>query len=99
MYILGTDWKKQLPRNKKLKFRKQVPVHPRDRLKRKRKDELVNYFVLNKKSENDVVFIKQVPVHQSNRLRTLVAVDEKVKFIKQVPVHPRDWLKRKQLIW
>ena len=54
--------------------------------------------MLNKKSENDVVFMKQVPAHQSNRLRTLVAVDEKVKFIKQVPVHPRDRLKRKQLI-
>lgn len=54
--------------------------------------------MLNKKNDNDVVFIKQVPVHQqSTRLRTLFAVDEKVKFIKQVQVHPRDRLNKKTI--
>lgn len=54
--------------------------------------------MLNKKNDNNVVFIKQVPVHQqSTRLRTLFAVDEKVKFIKQVQVHPRDRLNKKTI--
>ena len=45
-------------------FIKQLPVNPRDRLKRTGKGELVNYNKLNKKTKNDdVFFIKQVPIH------------------------------------
>ena len=73
-----------------MKFIKQVPVHPRDWLKRKRKMELVNYNKLSKKSKNDDVdFIKQVPIYPRNRLKKLEAIDEKVKLIKQVLAHPR----------
>ena len=48
-----------------VKFVKQVPHHPRKRLKRKRKSTtLDNYSPLSKKSKNeDVTFIKQVPLH------------------------------------
>ena len=67
---------------------KQVPVHSRDWLKRKRKVKLVNYNGLSKKSKNDdVVFIKQVPINPRNRLKKLEAIDEKV--------HPRDRLRKK----
>ena len=46
-----------------IKFVKQVPLHPRERLKRKRKAELNNYNELSKKSKNGITLIKQVPVH------------------------------------
>ena len=40
--------KKANIKKEKAKFIKQVPVHPKDRLKRKRKGELVNYSELSK---------------------------------------------------
>ena len=80
---------------KEIEFVKQVSLHPRKRLKRKRKAELNNYSELSKKSKNDITFIKQAPMHPRDRFKKLAAINEKVKFIKQVPVHPRDRLKRK----
>ena len=54
----------KLRKTDEIKFIKEVPVHQRERFKRKRKAKLVNYNQLNKKSKNDgVVFIKQVPIH------------------------------------
>ena len=88
------DLKKESGTND-IEFVKQVPLHPRERLIRKRKAELNNYSELSKKSKSDITFIKQVPVHPRDRLKKLAAINEKVKFIKQVPVHPRDRLKRK----
>ena len=76
-------------------FFKQVPLYPRERLKRKRKAELNNYSELSKKSKSDITFIKQVPVHPRDRLKKLAAINEKVKFMKQVPVHPQDRLRKK----
>ena len=53
-------------------FVKQVSVHLRDRLKRKRKIKLENYNNLTKKSKgSDVTFIKQVPLHPRERLKGL----------------------------
>ena len=70
-------------------------VHPRDRLKRKRKGELINYSELSNRSKSDgVTLIKQVPVHPRRRLKKLAARNDKVEFLKQVPSHPRDRLKR-----
>ena len=87
--------KKLATKGEEVRCIKQVPVHPSDRLKRKRTDELVFHSHLNKKSKNDgVVFIKQVPIHPQDKLKKLAGIDEKVKFIKQTPVHPRDRLKR-----
>ena len=63
-------------------FIRQVPVHPRDRIKK-----------LTTAKEK-VEFIKQVPVHPRDRLKKLVAAEEKAEFIKQVPVHPKDRLKK-----
>ena len=80
-----------------VKFRKLLPLHPkdRDRLKRKRKEELGNHNKSSKKSKKDaVVFTKQVPFYQRHRLRKLEAIDEKIKFIKQVPWHLRHRLQR-----
>ena len=72
---------------------KQVPVHPRDRLARKTKD--------------DVKFVKQVPLHPRERLKrkrksslencsglTEKNKDNNVTFIKQVPLHPHKRKKR-----
>ena len=42
-----------------IEFVKQVPLHPRERLKRKRKAELNNYSELSKKSKNDITFINK----------------------------------------
>ena len=55
-------------------------------MKRNRKEELVNYNELSKKSKNDVVFIKQIQYILEINLKKLKAIDEKVKFIKQIPV-------------
>ena len=85
----------KLRKTDEVKFIKQLPIHPRDKLKRKRKEELDNYRDLSKKSRNDAfVFIKQVPIHPRDRLRKLEPNEEKLKFIKQVPSHPRDRLQR-----
>ena len=65
-------------------FIKQVPVHPRDRLK------------TLAASEEKVEFIKQVPVHSRDRLKKLATAAEKVEFIKQVPVNPRGRIKNKE---
>ena len=69
-----------------VKFVKHIPLHPRERLKRKRKSTtLDNYNHLSKKSKNeDVTFIKQVPLHLRKRLQRLAKIDEKVHFIKEV---------------
>ena len=40
---------------------KQVPLHPRERLKRKRKAELNNYNELSKKGKNDITFNSPCP--------------------------------------
>ena len=85
---------KETPGAKEVEFIKQVPLRPREKLKRKIKAELNNYSELSKKSKNDITFIRQVPTHPRDRLKKLAAINEKVKFIKQVPVHPRDRLKR-----
>ena len=63
---------------------KQVPIHPRDGLKK--------LVVIDEK----VKFIKQVPVHPRDRFQreTEREVDFTVDSIKQVPVHPKDRLKR-----
>ena len=61
---------------------KQVPLHPRDRLKRKRKIKLENYNSLSKKSKgSDVTFVKQVPLHPRERLKRLQKIDDKVHFV------------------
>ena len=73
-----------------IEFVEHVPLHPRERLKRKRKVELYNYSELSKKSKNDITFVKEVPVHSRDRLKKIAAINEKTKFIKQVPVHPQD---------
>ena len=63
-------------------FIKQVPLHPRDTLKRKRKIKLENYNSLSKKSKgSDVTFIKQVPLHPRERLKRLQKIDDKVHFV------------------
>ena len=86
---------KEISGTKEAEFVKQVPLHPRERLKKPRKAELNNYSQLSKKSKNDITFIRQVPMYPRNRLKKLVAIKEKVKFIKRVPVHLRNRLKRK----
>ena len=43
--------------NNDIEFLKQVPVHPRERLRKKIKEE------------KDIEFLKQVPVHPRDRLR------------------------------
>ena len=74
---------------------KQVPVHPRDRLARKTKD--------------DIKFVKQVPLHLLERLKRKIKLDNysdinkknknaAVTFIKQVPLHPRERMKRLEKI-
>ena len=49
-------------KNEELKFIKQVPLHPRDRLVRK---------VKNITNDNDITFMKQVSLHPRNRLKRL----------------------------
>ena len=63
-------------------FIKQVPVHPRDRLKK-----LAS-------AKEKVELIKQVPVHPRDRLKRAARQQKEVEFIKQVPLHPKERLKR-----
>ena len=65
---------------KEIEFVKQVPSHPRDRLKRTSR-------------KPDFQFIKQIPIHPRDRLERMVK-DKEVKFVKQVPAHPRYRLQR-----
>ena len=73
--------KKEKEKDDDAVFVKQVPLHPRDRLKQLTKDD-------------DVVFVKQVPLHPRDRLKELTK-DDDVVFIKQVHLHPR--LKKKTI--
>ena len=77
-----------------------MPVHPRDRLKRKRKIKLENYDNLTKKSKgSDVTFIKQVPLHPRERLKRLAKVDDKLHFVREVAsVKPKHTSKTKKRI-
>ena len=81
-------------------FVKQVPIHPRDRLKRKRKIKLENYDNLTKKSTgSDVTFIKRVPFHTRERLRRLSKVDDKIHFVREVAsVKPKHTSKTKKKV-
>ena len=82
-------------------FIKQVPLHPRERMKRRKKvkTEIT--------SPEDVTFVKQVPVHPRDKLKrkrkiklenydnlTKKSKDSDVTFTKQVPLHPQERLKR-----
>ena len=82
-------------------FIKQVPLHPRERMKRHRKvkTEII--------TSEDVTFVKQVPLHPRDRLKrkrkiklenynslTIKSKSGYVTFIKQVPLHPRERLKK-----
>ena len=77
-----------------------MPVHPRDRLKRKRKIELENYDNLTKKSKgSDVTFVKQVPLHARERLKRLFKINDKVHFVREVAsVKPKQLTKTKKKI-
>ena len=81
-------------------FVKQVPVHPRDRLKRKRKIMLENYDNLTKKSKgSDVTFVKQVPLHPRKRPKRFIQIDDKVHFVREVAsVKPKQLTKIKKKI-
>ena len=60
-------------------FIKEVPVHPSDILKRKRKIKLENYDNLTKKIKGSgITFIKQVPLNPTERLKRLAKVDDKL---------------------
>ena len=48
---------------KEIELIKQVPLHPANRLKRKRKSEINNYSELSKKSKNDTTFIRLISLH------------------------------------
>ena len=75
----------KLRKTDEVKFIKQLPLHPRHRLKRKRREQLNNYNELSKKSKNDaLVFMKQDPIHPKGSLRKLEAIDEKIKFISSI---------------
>ena len=81
---------------KEIEFVKQVPSHPRDRLKRmsrkmSRNQDDVQF--IKYVPPPDVQFIKQMPMHPTDRLERLVEGGE-VKFVKQVPAHPRYRLQR-----
>ena len=70
----------KLRKTDEVKFIKQLPLHPRHRLKRKRREH-----ELSKKSKsNAVVFMKQDPIHLKGSLRKLEAIDEKIKFISSI---------------
>ena len=81
LFILGADW---LEKQDDVKFVKQVPLHPQERLKRKRNSTtLDDYNTLSKNSKNeDVTFIKQVLLHLRKPLERLAKID--VHFIKRV---------------
>ena len=96
---------KETSGTKEVEFMKQVHLHPRERLKRKRKSELNNYSELSKKSKNDITFIRQVHLHPRERLKRKRKAElnnyselskkskNDISFIRQVPKHPRDRLK------
>ena len=68
-----------------VKFVKQVPLHPRERLKRKRKSTLENYSGLTKKNkDDDVTFIKQVPLHPCKQKKRLEKLDQKVNIVNEI---------------
>ena len=77
-----------------------MPVHPRGRLKRKRKIKLENYDNLTKKSKgSDVTFMKQMPLHPRERLQRLSKVDDKLHSVREVAsVKPKHTLKTKRKI-
>ena len=81
-------------------FIKQVPVHPRDRLKRKRNIKLENCDNLTEKSKgSDLTYIKQVSLHPRERLKRLSKVDDKLHFVKEVAsVKPKHTSKTKRKI-
>ena len=75
-------------------------VHPRGRLKRKRKIKLENYDNLTKKSKgSDLTFMKQMPLHPRERLQRLSKVDDKLHSVREVAsVKPKHTLKTKRKI-
>ena len=77
-----------------------MPVHPRGRLKRKRKIKLENYDNLTKKSKgSDVTFMKQMPLHPREKLQRLSKVDDKLHSVREVAsVKPKHTLKTKRKI-
>ena len=71
----------ELRKTDEVKFIKQFPLHPRDRLNRKRKEELDNYNKLSKSKTSKnyaTAFIKQVPIHPRDRLTKLEALMKKL---------------------
>ena len=78
-------------------FVKQVPLYPRDRLKRKKKIKLENYDLIKKSKGSDVTFIKQVPLHPRERLKRLAMVDDKLHFVREAAsVKPKHTSKTKR---
>ena len=81
LFIPGTDQPEKF--GIEVKFIKQVPFHPRERLKRKIR--LENYTHLNKKSKNeDITFIKQVPLPPRERLKRLEKINKKVDLVNEI---------------
>ena len=79
-------------------FIKQVPRHPRDRMKQKIyiKTELTRIIT----PTTDVVFVKQIPQHPKDRMKRKLIKKErneldKLSFVKQVPSYPKDRMKQK----
>ena len=61
---------------------KQVPLHPRERLKRKRKSTLENYSGFTKKGKgDDVTFRKQMLLYPRERKKRLEKLDQKVNIV------------------
>lgn len=79
---ISNKYKKICSKRKDVMFVKQVPVHPRDRLKRKIK--LEPYDGLAKKKMSDVTFVKQVPLHPQKKLERLWKIDNKLSFMRDV---------------
>ena len=71
-----------------VQFLKQRPVHPRDRLRRIKK-EIKNE---NKSDINEVQFLKQRPVHQRDRTRK---IKKEIKSEKKSRINPKNKRKRK----
>ena len=97
LFILGADW---LEKQDDVKFVKQVPLHPQERLKRKRNSTtLDDYNTLSKNSKNqDVTFIKQVLLHLRKPLERLAKID--VHFIKRVAsTKPKKLVQTKRKIY
>ena len=80
-------------------FVKQVPHHPRERLKQKRKSTLDNNGGLSKKRKDDnVTFIKQVPLHPRGRKKRIERLDQKVDIIKEIATAKPKPIKAKRKI-